>query len=376
MSTPQNLNTIWLSVTNKCNLACAHCKLGRPEKEKLKFAKRIDMSDGIFEKIKNEVLPFVRNVTFGGSELSEQLFCKRWDYFFDEVARFPVDITVITNGVLLNEYRVKKLIDRGAVISFSVESVKRELYEKIRGRFYDKVFGMIKYACDLMNKSKENKAAVTLGFTIFRDNVYELPELVSFANRQGIKQMYVAHLCPQFEYQREQSLAYHKDLYNEIYDITAEKARNANVHIDLPPKFYVPRINEEGYERRIKSEGLCHFPFHAAAIGEDGKVSPCCGSSSIMGDLRKNDFIDIWNGPKYKRLRKTINTELAPGYCRDCILRTRNHAANSKLLSAIGADKGFSLKKMFLLNLRGKMLENKIAKSAYYALEKIYKKIF
>ena len=48
---------------------------------------------------------------------------------------------------------------------------------------------------------------------------------------------------------------------------------------------------------------------------------PCCATSVVMGDLEKSSFLEIWNGPKYRKLRKTVNSSQPLSFCGNCGLR-------------------------------------------------------
>lgn len=53
----------------------------------------------------------------------------------------------------------------------------------------------------------------------------------------------------------------------------------------------------------------CVLPFKQVVIRPDGKISLCCNDplgKFTMGDLTKNTFVEIWNSPKYKKLRKRL----------------------------------------------------------------------
>ena len=371
---------IWLSVTNKCNLSCTHCKLGTPERENMRRSKRIDISDKVFEKIKNQVFPYINKIVFGGNELSEQLFCKNWDYIFEETAKFPMEIHIVSNGTLLTEERMRKFIEREVTLSISMESCNRELYEAVRGKNnYDKVFNLIKYGCELKKKLNKDKAVIKFGITLFRDNIYELPEIIEFASKIGVSEINAGHLCPHFEYQRDQVLVYHKDTYNQVYDIAMEKAQKLGVILTMFPKFYIPKINEKNIEKpQICGEKNkdCYLPWNVTSISQEGKVTPCSRVTSIMGDLNKEDFFDIWNNKRYQSLRKSVNNGNPADYCKYCSVRGDGKVPDSSILATIGMGAGISTKRMLLLNIKEKMLSNKITKPAYYLLEKVYRRIY
>lgn len=50
----------------------------------------------------------------------------------------------------------------------------------------------------------------------------------------------------------------------------------------------------------------CGNPWTHVRVDVEGKVHPCCFIDDVMGDLRSENFEEIWNGPKYIALRKSI----------------------------------------------------------------------
>ena len=58
-------------------------------------------------------------------------------------------------------------------------------------------------------------------------------------------------------------------------------------------------------------------------ILENGDVLPCCvaGGDLIMGNLKRNPFEEIWNGPAYQRLRRTVNSAHPHPVCKACNMR-------------------------------------------------------
>ena len=59
-----------------------------------------------------------------------------------------------------------------------------------------------------------------------------------------------------------------------------------------------------------------------------GHVIPCCSGNEAgnrdfqkatsLGNIYEHSFKDIWNGEKYKTLRKMIRENKVPTACRDC----------------------------------------------------------
>jgi radical SAM protein with 4Fe4S-binding SPASM domain len=60
---------------------------------------------------------------------------------------------------------------------------------------------------------------------------------------------------------------------------------------------------------------FCHIPFSTMIISWDGKVTGCCFDSNIdlvLGDANKDDIKQIWNGSKFRNLRKAVVTNFFP----------------------------------------------------------------
>jgi MoaA/NifB/PqqE/SkfB family radical SAM enzyme len=60
----------------------------------------------------------------------------------------------------------------------------------------------------------------------------------------------------------------------------------------------------------------CGNPWIHAHIKVEGKVYACCYNHTVMGDLTKQSFDEIWNGPKYRSLRQAIATGKYWASCR------------------------------------------------------------
>ena len=95
------------------------------------------------------------------------------------------------------------------------------------------------------------------------------------------------------------------------YRLTEQRAREVGLSVQFPPRF--------GAGRR-ESASKCTDPWRVAFIRWNGEFRPCCYAPStiVMGDLNKQSFWDIWNGPSYRDLRLRVNTENPPDYCLSC----------------------------------------------------------
>lgn len=72
----------------------------------------------------------------------------------------------------------------------------------------------------------------------------------------------------------------------------------------------------------IEKNISCVYPFQQLIIRPDGKVSLCCNDPigrSTMGDVNKQTILEIWNGEKFKNVRKLIlNGRENFSHCKHC----------------------------------------------------------
>jgi len=61
------------------------------------------------------------------------------------------------------------------------------------------------------------------------------------------------------------------------------------------------------YPEGYKSNFVCQQPLTRLSIIEDGKVSPCCVDYKleiVVGDLKEQSLLEIWNSEKMQKIRK------------------------------------------------------------------------
>lgn len=69
-----------------------------------------------------------------------------------------------------------------------------------------------------------------------------------------------------------------------------------------------------------KGKYYCNMPWRVTFIGQTGEVAPCCAPGRpVLGNIFEQDFMEIWNGPKYRELRQGFITGSLTEYCRGCL---------------------------------------------------------
>ena len=74
--------------------------------------------------------------------------------------------------------------------------------------------------------------------------------------------------------------------------------------------------------KNVKVISTCTYPFHQINVLPSGNISLCCNDAygeQIMGNIKKNSLIEIWNNQNYKNLREKIYlTRQNINICKSC----------------------------------------------------------
>ena len=110
-------------------------------------------------------------------------------------------------------------------------------------------------------------------------------------------------------------------------------ARGLELGVDVPPIAF-DKAEQSENEAKCAADGApdsngrirqCPLPWWDTYIDVDGAVRPCCAwpVHDPMGNLNEQSFEAIWNGEKYRELRRRVNTPDMPDPCRHCNLAVR-----------------------------------------------------
>lgn len=168
------MKTIRWEITSKCNLACKHCIVGKLQREDIDLIKAKKIVDILVKKGIREISfttkePFMFN---GFIELLE--YCTINNIYF----------SIITNGILLDEQKIKKLYELNLkYICISLDGWVEEDNDLIRGngtfKKIEKVLSYIQY----YNKHYLKYIPVYIQTLITRNNIKNINQLENFYNK-------------------------------------------------------------------------------------------------------------------------------------------------------------------------------------------------
>lgn len=295
-------STAWFALTGKCNIKCTHCPAIREAEN------NSDITDDLYDKFIDKILPKLNNLILGANNFGEQTLSKKIYDLIDKASKCNVKVKIWTNGTLLNDRLINKIIEKNTNVTISMEGVE-ENYENIRKASYVKIKQNI---ISLINKKKENNSdiKIEIAYTVIKDNLNDIYELIDF----GFDMININYLIPINKEWEKNTFTQNEilELENTFFEDLKIYAHSKRVGITL--KKSVTDVNSD------VSILLCSDPWTKVNIRENGDVLPCCiaGDDMIMGNLSVSTFDDIWNSNKYKKLRQSIIDRKLIGTCRNC----------------------------------------------------------
>ncbi|MBN1051164.1 radical SAM protein [Clostridium botulinum] len=276
LSTPFS---ILIDPVNLCNFKCKFCPTG--DKKLLESVNRPNgiMDLKLFKKAVDDIRNFDKKLKKlflykDGEPLLNKNLGEMIKYAKSQDVAQSVDLT--TNGALLDKDRAIEIIESGLdKIRISIESVSDKGYKLVTDT-------NVKYST-----IKENVTYLYEEKIRRKSNLHIHVKIVDIRLSEEEKQKFMndfsdiadsIYIYPLMGWS-----------YSESKDFTLGTGENASESL---PK---------NYGRQV-----CPEPFYNLAVNFNGLVSVCCVDWSwgtIVGDMKKESLVDIWNGEKLKELR-------------------------------------------------------------------------
>lgn len=264
--------TLVIEPYNLCNLSCIMCPYPDMTREKEQ------MSMDLFKKIIDDA------VANNFESLSLSLYNEPYlDSMFFERIKYAKQkglyVFVATNGFSLTQERIEKTLESGLdCVTFSIDSLDKEKYEKIRvNAKFEKTIDNVKKLLKYRNEKKSATPLITMS-----------------AIEQGGKDPSLDHMS---------EILQGLDLY------VVSKLDN--------------RRNGDSNYKRFGLRYPCWWIWHQLVVYSNGKIALCCmdyDDEFALGDLNHQTIAEVWSSDKFERLRNLhLNREFDKiAMCKDC----------------------------------------------------------
>jgi radical SAM protein with 4Fe4S-binding SPASM domain len=369
---------VFWEVTKGCNLRCIHCRASATE-----LSSPTDLPTrtalGIIDQIAEAANPIL--VLSGGEPLY------RSDIF--QLARYGTDkglrVALATNGTLVTKDVARMIVDSGVKrVSISLDGADAQTHDSFRG-----IPGAFDAAVAGLRNLKALGMSVQINMTIARHNAKQLPQVLDLARTLGADALHTFLLVPVgcgVDIAAEQMVApeEYEKMLNWFYDqsllggielkatcaphyfrvarqrrVADRKAAQAQAQVAPEPAAQsAPHIGPTdmimpgGTGISLKPSGHpgghpgghpsdmnattkgCLAGTGVCFISFQGEVYPCGYLPVVAGDLRKQNFADIWrDSVVFNQLRDTGNLK---GKCGCCEFRNICMGCRARAFAASG----------------------------------------
>ena len=263
---------IMLDITEVCNLACIHCT--HPIFKKSSEYAKAFLSPELNKKMVEEVKEYGRGITkyirytSNGEPLVHP---KSYEMLTYAAEHSGTKVTLTTNGTLLNEKKMLKLLESGIhMIDVSIDAASNETYSKIRvngdlDTTKKNVIKLIELA-----KKAGGGTKIVVSFVEQKENSLEIENFRKFWKNAGASEVLI------------------RQLHTNAGSNTSNHEQNL--------------LNKTVDEKRFP----CLYPWERIVITAKGKLSYCptdwFGKSNLV-DFRKKTIREVWTGEEYQKLR-------------------------------------------------------------------------
>ena len=220
---------LMFSLNGKCNLRCDHCARGVFDMPAQQTP--VQLIDYVME----HLLPHVRCVRLGGTDVGEQLTSPHFNRFLRRVHELgSIHLEVISNLTLMDDERAELIALACNEFAISLEGIG-VAFERVRHFPWHKVEQNLKMLVAARRRLPESKLKIHPEVTCFYDNLGELLSILDLVD-QGVDYVHYRLFNPLTSDQASQSLVHHAGAANRVFDQIRDEAARRGIRAGLPSK--------------------------------------------------------------------------------------------------------------------------------------------
>lgn len=267
--------TLQLEITNKCNMHCGFCYNNSSKEmandltkeEWLNFSSSVIDSGGVFQCI----------ISGGEPTLFKDTILDLMDMYDSDGSAF----TLISNGTGINDTFSKALSKyKWYWVQISIDSHLAETHDRIRGRTgaFDNAISAIKHL-------KYYNIPVSIASVISDENIYDMEEIIKLAISIGVDQIIFSSVL--YSGRASKNIKY----YSTENDFILKYQKLEKQYKDV-----INLQRAATYSEQIKK--IRSFPPGSLIVRPNGDVKLDCVLPFVVGNIRFDDIITIWNKAK------------------------------------------------------------------------------
>lgn len=294
-----------IEVTNRCNLRCVMCPLSDPDYRPPGGYRHLSLS--YFSQILDHLGSTLEAVSLQG--LGEPLLNPGLSALVAEAVSRGIDVSFVTNGLLLTEEKAKDLIEAGLHrIIFSIDGSTEATYRHIRrGGSLDQLFQNLQGLMALKARLASDRPEVGVMTVALKDNQEEIPAIVERVASFGVLDVTVKHILEGAGCEDEAKGLTHSEV-QRLRKALLSVVKRTGARVTLP----------SGALSNEPSTRTCQWPFEAVYVKANGEVGPCCfGYDEVHSNAFQDSGDAIWNSAPLRMFRETFVARV-PDLCLRC----------------------------------------------------------
>jgi radical SAM protein with 4Fe4S-binding SPASM domain len=285
-------------ITSRCNLHCAYCRTTFGAKDECSTSQWLAILDNVLSRS-----PYaIQWLAIGGGEPTLRM--QTLQAIAERAARSVRVILVMTNGVTIAERpEILSELKQSGInrVQVSLDSPTADIHDQIRGN------GAFNKAVAALEICRSEGVSSAIRMTVNQYNKDQCEELVRLGVSLGADEINFRRVIPIGNAKEDFPVdCLSKDEHRAVLESFPELSKKYGVFINseeplhyiVDPKF-ARLASCNGEIKRGCPAGVSH-----SYIDPAGRMRPCSNIPYVLGDLRKEDFWEIWhNHPWLARFR-------------------------------------------------------------------------
>ena len=292
--------SIFVELSNKCNLRCAHCYTKSGNLQDRAQCDEIEIS--IFDLLSDASQLGVLSAGFGGGEPTLDKSLSRYVAYCTDR---HIKTSISTNGVLVNKGLVSSLRNAGLGIAQISIDGPSAVHDAIRGK------GVYDRAISALRLFSEYGIETRVAMTVMTYNLGYIGETANIAFSNGADRFVVFRYMSSGRSGEKLSLS-RSQLRESAETLITMQEKHPDTVIGYEPLCFYPHLIKQEYAPL----GPCNAGTDTLNICHDGRVTPCPHVRDYcLGVYPSETLKAIWD--KAKQLGKSLMNE-APDECVSC----------------------------------------------------------
>jgi MoaA/NifB/PqqE/SkfB family radical SAM enzyme len=274
----------------QCNVRCTMCY-------QTDFSPRFNMPDALWRDRLRDAYPHVKGVKLQGGEPTIMKNCRD---AAEMLRAYPgIKLTIISNGVFIDDFWHETLVEQGGVFSVSINAATEPVYDKIV--VHGEYGRVVRNVERVLAHRRGRTPKVLLTAVVLKENFAELVELVELGGRMGVDSVELLY-DPILSFTKLPGRA---AVVAQLRRCEEARARFPDLAvIGMGPLYRNVGLTPPG---ETKAGGaMCTAPWRNIVVDWDGTVRVCCNTWVKIGNLHESSLAEIWAGPIVDRFRRKL----------------------------------------------------------------------